>query len=148
MQPKSLKSTLATFSVTLGFGTVAAFLSPSFKTGVAVFSSAIASAGMAVLNIREHKQNERLLREVKRLATAYANLELKVENLERFYQLQSSNQLVVNPVNSIYTSYTPPIIAATGATKLIAELNRLKVNLRLPYKQLEKDDLFDTAIFM
>ncbi|RUT09507.1 hypothetical protein DSM106972_000010 [Dulcicalothrix desertica PCC 7102] len=148
MQPKSLKSTLATFSVTFGFGAVAAFLSPSFKTGAAVFSSAIASAGMAVLNIREDKQNERLLREVKRLATAYANLELKVENLERFYQLQSSNQLVVNPVNSILTSYTPPIIAATGADKLIAELNRLKVNLRLPYKQLEKDDLFDTAIFM
>jgi hypothetical protein len=149
MQPKSLKSTLATFSVTLGFGAVAALLSPYFKTSAAVFSSAIASAGMAVLMTRQDKQNEQLLREVRRLASAYASLELKVDTLERIYQFQNGNQVALNPSESIISStYTSPTIAATGTDKLVAELNRLKVNLRLPYKQLEKDDLFDTAIFM
>ncbi len=153
MQPKSLKSTLATFSVTLGFGTVAAFLSPSFKTSAAVFSSAIASASMAVFSIREDRnKTEQLLRELRHLAVAHANLELKVESLERFYQLQHNQQPVLNSGNSITSTtvaYASPLIAtSSGADKLISELNRLKVNLRLPYKQLEKDDLFDIAIFM
>ncbi|BAZ13100.1 hypothetical protein NIES4071_49390 [Calothrix sp. NIES-4071] len=158
MQPKSLKSTLATFSVTLGFGTVAAFFSPSFKTGAAVISSAIASVGMTVFNIKEEsKSREQILREVRRIANAHAELEQKVEILERFYQLQSSNQLQFNSVDSNFTStsvgytyieHTPLDIATTGTQQLISELNRLKITLRLPYKQLEKDDLFDTAIFM
>jgi hypothetical protein len=153
MQPKSLKSTLATFSVTLGFGTFAAFLSPYFKTSAAIFTSAVASAGMAVFSIREdRKVQKKLLREVRRLAAAHDSLELKVESLERLYQIQNNtNEFVINSVDSITsasTVFASPEIVATGALKLISELSRLKVNVRFPYKQLEKDDLFDTAVFM
>ncbi|MBF2064949.1 MAG: hypothetical protein IGS39_11085 [Calothrix sp. C42_A2020_038] len=153
MQPKSLKSTLATFSVTLGFGAVTAFVLPSFKTSGAIFSSAIASAGMAVLSFREdHKYRERVLREVKRIAASHDSLELKVESLEfQLHQLQNRNkQATSNPVISTTSivKYTFSDFPITGASKLISELNRLKVHVRLPYKQLEKDDLFDTAIFM